>query len=205
MDTQTRRTYQSDMDDQSAIYVYNGGKLTMANAVVLTTGNTSSNDSSSFYGLNAAVLDAGGGSITMTDSKVTTGGSGANGVFSTGAGSLLSFSGGSIAATGNGAHAAMAIRGGAMILTDVDMDTSGAGASAIATDRRGRNLRPHHRRHHRRRAYGVLRRDASGQQLAGRQDLPARRRRQPDAGTVTILSIIMRSLKKPHALPIAID
>jgi hypothetical protein len=40
MDTQTRRAYPSDVDDQSAIYVYNGGKLTLANAVVLTAGNT---------------------------------------------------------------------------------------------------------------------------------------------------------------------
>ena len=136
-DSQTGKTYSASGTDQSAIYVENGGRLTMGNAIVVTTGNSSSNDQSSFVGLNAAVLAAGSGRIDLSDSQVTTSGDGANGVFSTGANSLLNFSRGKITATGDGAHAAMATQSGTMILTDVDMDTSGASASAVATDRGG--------------------------------------------------------------------
>jgi hypothetical protein len=46
-------TYTSTTTDVSAVYVTNGGNLTLANPTITTSGDTSSLDDSSFYGLNA--------------------------------------------------------------------------------------------------------------------------------------------------------
>ncbi|MFN8379949.1 MAG: hypothetical protein U0452_14895, partial [Anaerolineae bacterium] len=83
-DTTNGLTYASSSDDQSALCIINGGGLTANDAVVTKTGETSSSDESSFYGLNAAVLVGAGSSLAMNGGTVTTNGSGTNGVFSTG-------------------------------------------------------------------------------------------------------------------------
>ena len=136
-DSQTGQTYTATHTDESAVYVINGGSLTLTDSTVTTSGNTSSTDNSSFLGLNAGVLAASGSTISMSNSQVTTSGTGANGVFSTGSGSTVTLSNVKIVATGDGGHAVMATQGGVMIVTNVDMTTSGGSASAIATDRGG--------------------------------------------------------------------
>ena len=136
-ETISGRTFIASDTDESAIYVANGGALTLTDATITTTGNTSSSDSSSFYGVNAAVLVASGGAIHLSNSAITTEGEGANGVFATGEGSSVTLSDVTINAVGNGAHAVMATLGGAMTLTHVDMTTAGASSGAIATDRGG--------------------------------------------------------------------
>jgi hypothetical protein len=117
--------------------VTGSGKLALTNATITTSGNPSSQDSSSFYGLNAAVLAADGGTIDLSDSTVTTTGTGANGVFATGDGSAVNLSNVTIQASADGAHAVMATAGGTMTLSNVDMTTAGGSSSAIATDRGG--------------------------------------------------------------------
>jgi hypothetical protein len=136
-DTQSGQAYSAANTDESAVYVNNGGNLTLTDSTVTTTGNTSSTDNSSFHGLNAGVLAANSSTLSMSSSQVTTSGTGANGVFSTDSGSTVTLSNVKITATGDGGHAVMATQGGTMVLTDVDMSTAGASASAIATDRGG--------------------------------------------------------------------
>jgi hypothetical protein len=136
-DTQTGQTYSASTSDETAVYVNNGGSLTLSDSIVISTGNTSSTDNSSFYGLNAAVLAAGGSSINMSNSQVKTSGTGANGIFSTGTNSNVSLSNLKITATGDGGHAVMATQGGSMTITNTDMSTTGGSSSAIATDRGG--------------------------------------------------------------------
>jgi hypothetical protein len=136
-ETQLDQTYSASNEDQSAVYVINGGNLTLTNATVTTTGNTSSNDNSSFYGLNAGVLATSGSTINMLSSSVVTSGTGANGVFATGSGTSVTLSNVTITATGNGGHGAMASDGGSLTLDSVDITTSGANAAPIATDRGG--------------------------------------------------------------------
>ncbi len=55
-----------DAEDVSAVYVTNGGNLTLKNPTINTSGNTSSQINSSFYGLNAAVLATKGSALTIT-------------------------------------------------------------------------------------------------------------------------------------------
>ena len=52
----TNQTYSATSDDESGVYVTGGGTLTLTNSTVTTSGNTTPEDSSSFYGLNAGVL-----------------------------------------------------------------------------------------------------------------------------------------------------
>lgn len=136
-ETKANQTYTATETDQSGVWVANGGNLTLTNSTITTSGNTSSDDSSSFYGLNAAVLAASGSTIHLSDSTVTTSGTGANGVFATGSGSVATVSNVTIKATADGGHGVMATNGGSLTLTNVNMDTAGAHGAAIATDRGG--------------------------------------------------------------------
>lgn len=131
------RPFTSDTEDTSAIWVKKNGRLTVSNPTVQTTGNTSSNDGSSFFGLNAAVLASEGGRITLDKGSVSTTGSGANGLFATGKGSLIVATGVDIRATGSGGHGAMTSNDGAMVLERCTIFTTEAHGAPIATDRGG--------------------------------------------------------------------
>jgi hypothetical protein len=135
--SETGQTYPSTAADESAILVSNSGSLTLTKATVTKSGDSSSTDSSSFYGLNAAVLASSGARLDLSDSSITSNGIGANAAFSTGSGSSVSLSNVTIHATGDGAHAVMATQAGSMTLTNVNMTTTGGSSSAIATDRGG--------------------------------------------------------------------
>jgi hypothetical protein len=75
--------------DQTVVFVTNGGDLTLAQATISSSGNSSSTESSSFYGLNAAVIPITGGTLDLFDSTIDTTGIGANDDFSGGAGSSV--------------------------------------------------------------------------------------------------------------------
>lgn len=64
--TKSNETLTASGKDQSAVIVSNGASLTLSNDKIETSGGSSSMDSSSFYGLNAAVLaKAGGKTISL--------------------------------------------------------------------------------------------------------------------------------------------
>jgi hypothetical protein len=133
--TESDQTYTASNEDQSGVYVTNGGTLTLNNVTVTTSGNTSSDENSSFYGLNAGVLAGPGSTITMSGGSISTTGTGANGAFAVGEGSVVNLSDLTINATGDGGHGVMATQGGEMNLTNVNMTTTGAHSAPIATDR----------------------------------------------------------------------
>lgn len=113
----------------------NSGSLTLENPTITTSGNTSSQDNSSFYGLNAGLLATDSGKVTVTGGTITTTGTGANGAFATGSGSSVTLSNMTIRASADGGHAVMATQAGTMNITNVNMTTTGGSSSAIATDR----------------------------------------------------------------------
>ncbi len=126
--------------DQSGIFVYNAGTLTVGTVNVTTSGNASSVDNSSQYGFNAGILAGtssgsnGKGTITITGSanSIVTNGNAANGLFATNSGSSISMNGGSITTTGPFAHGVDVTYGGAITLNNVNITTYGAGC--LATD-----------------------------------------------------------------------
>jgi hypothetical protein len=135
--SESGQTYTAANEDQSGVYVTNSGNLSLDNVTVTTSGNTSSDENSSFYGLNAGVLAASGSTIAMDGGSISTTGTGANGAFATGEGTIVNLTDVTITASGDGGHGVMATLGGVMNLTNVDMTTSGAHSAPIATDRGG--------------------------------------------------------------------
>ncbi|HWQ65035.1 MAG TPA: hypothetical protein VN429_11505, partial [Methanospirillum sp.] len=127
--------YMSDKTDTSAIYVTNKGSLTLTNPIISTTGNTSNNDASSFYGLNGAVLANNASTVKISGGTITSTGTGANGAIPTGEGTSISLDNLTITASGNGGHGVMATLGGTLTLVDVNVITSGKNGAPIATDR----------------------------------------------------------------------
>ena len=125
----------ADEEDQSAVYAINGADVSLENVTIITTGDSTSNDKSSFYGLNAGVLAASGSVVHMSGGSIGTSGRDANGAFASGENSLVNLSDMTINATGGGAHGVMATLGGEMILTNVNINTSGRSSAPIATDR----------------------------------------------------------------------
>lgn len=134
-ETQDGESYNTSNADQSAILVTNGGSLTLTNGTIASSGDSSSSDNSSFYGLNAVVLANSASRVDIANSTVTSSGAGANGVFAEGSGTTITLTDVTINATGQYAHGVMATNGGTMTLTNVDMSTSGASSGVIATDR----------------------------------------------------------------------
>jgi uncharacterized protein (TIGR03437 family) len=134
--SQSNQSYSASATDTSGVWVTNSGALTLINPIIVTSGNTSSTDSSSFTGLNAGLLVT-SGSATVTGGTITTTGTGANGAFAYNTGSILSLTKTTINATGDGGHAVMATGGATLIVSNVNMTTTGGSSSAIATDRGG--------------------------------------------------------------------
>ncbi len=134
-ETEVDGAYDSAEDDVSAICLIDGASLILENPTITKTGDTSSADSSSFYGLNAAVLVGSGSTISIAGGSIVTDGDGTNGAFATGTGSTVILSDMTIEAVGDGAHAVMATLEGTMILDNVVMYTTGAHSGAVATDR----------------------------------------------------------------------
>ncbi|MDD1729308.1 MAG: PKD domain-containing protein [Methanospirillum sp.] len=130
-------SYRSNTDDLSAVYVTNYGNLSLSNCSLYTTGNTSSQENSSFYGLNGGLVANNGSHVTMMGGSITTTGTGANAAIPTGSGTSISLSNVSISASGNGGHGVMATLGATLSLSYVSIVTSGTNAAPLATDRGG--------------------------------------------------------------------
>lgn len=133
--TRSDMTINATEPDQSGVMVSDSGTLSLTKSKITASGNTSSQDSSSFVGLNAAILATGASTINLTDSTVTTTGTGANGTFAVGEKSTVALSNVIIDASADGAHGVMATKGGTVTLKDVDITTRGQSSGALATDR----------------------------------------------------------------------
>ena len=125
--------------DQSGIFAYNSGNLTVDTVNITTSGNASNADKAGKYGVNAGVLAGTATSrgtvlISGNSNQIVTSGSVANGLFATYSGSSITMLGGRILCTGFNAHGVNVTFGGSIILSNVDVTTWGANASALATD-----------------------------------------------------------------------
>jgi hypothetical protein len=134
--TLTGQTFTSSTNDLSAVKV-TGGTLNLSNSTISSSGNTSSTDNSSFYGLNAVILaytSNGTAVINSSGNTITSTGTGANGIFAYGTASATSENDIFIH-TGDGGHAIMCSGGGTITVVNDSAVTSGASSSTIATDR----------------------------------------------------------------------
>jgi hypothetical protein len=127
--------YSSTLSDESAVKV-TGGTLTLTDCTITKSGNTSSSDNSSFYGLNAAVLASGNSStVYISGGSITTSATGANAVVAYG--STVVVSDATINCSGQYSRGIHATNGGKIMAYDLIASTTGANSSVIATDKGG--------------------------------------------------------------------
>lgn len=130
------KSYSSDGTDENAVHVTDGAEVTLLDATVARESEDSEGgDSSSFYGIGAAILTTDGISY-VSGSKVTTNAAGGAGIFSYGDGTTY-VSDTTIATekdTSGGIHVA---GGGKLYAWDVTATTEGNSSAAIRSDRGG--------------------------------------------------------------------
>lgn len=133
---------QSDQDitatdqDESIIRVINGGNYTLSNSTLTKSGgDTSSEDSSNFYGVNAGVVAEAGSQINLEGSTITTSADGSNGVFATGEGATINVSNVTIKTTANSSRGLDATLKGTVNGKNVNITTEGIHCAGLATDR----------------------------------------------------------------------
>ncbi|MNB88271.1 hypothetical protein D3C75_352800 [compost metagenome] len=120
--------------DSSVVKVTANGNLTLNNVTLTKTGGTSSEDDSNDYGLNAALLAAGGSIVTLNDSSITTAANGSNAVFASGAGSTVNLSGVTITTAQDSSRGLDATGAGTINATNTNITTAGTHSASIATD-----------------------------------------------------------------------
>lgn len=134
--TTTGKTYSSTGTDENAVHVTDGAKVTLKDATVSRESEDSQGgDSSSFYGIGAAVLTTDGISY-ISGSKITTNANGGAGIFAYGDGTTY-VSDTTISTkkdTSGGLHVA---GGGKLFAWDVTATTQGESSAAIRSDRGG--------------------------------------------------------------------
>jgi hypothetical protein len=133
--TSSSQTFAASNTDENSVKITDSGSFILSDSTVTKTGDTSSNESSDFYGLNAAVLAESGGIIELNNCTVSTNANGANGIFSTGLGSSITLSNVKINTTADGSRGVDATQTGNITCTNVDISTEGQHCAAIATDR----------------------------------------------------------------------
>lgn len=128
-------TLTSTEADESVVVSENGGNATITNAVISKTGNSSNTSNSEFYGLNAGVLAKANSTINISDSTISTSGSGANALFSTGSNAKIIANNVKIATTGDSSRGLDATYGGIIEANNIEISTQGSHCAAVATDR----------------------------------------------------------------------
>ena len=130
-DSKAGGSYASSAADENAVLVQNAGMFTMESAVVEKSGDAEAAFSN---GSNAAVCVLTQGRLTMTGSTVITGARGGFGLFVSGAGSELTFSGGSVSTSGESSPALSAKDGGVISYSGGSLITEGTDSPCVLLD-----------------------------------------------------------------------
>ncbi len=129
-------TYTSSTADENAILVKNGGNLTLTDAIITKTGDSSNTESSEFYGINAGILVTEGSTATISGANISTDAAGSNAVFATGTDAKIYISDSTVTTTGgSSARGLDATYGGYIEADNVTITTQGGSCAALATDR----------------------------------------------------------------------
>ena len=131
-------TYTSSNDDENAIRAEGDTTATLDNVTVEKTGGSaSSNDASSFYGLNAAILALDNATLTINGGTVTATTEGSNGVFAYD-GATINIADTVVNVSGGNAGGIEVAGGGTMVATNLTVNATVK--AAIRSDRGGGNL-----------------------------------------------------------------
>ena len=130
------KTITSSKEDESVLLVKDKAKAQVSKSQLnKTSGDTTNDGQSNFYGLNAAVVSQNGSTLSLKDVVINTSADGSNAVFSTGEGSSISAKNITIHTTENSSRGLDATYGGVITASNVDITTEGAHCASFATDR----------------------------------------------------------------------
>ncbi|MBR4748839.1 MAG: Ig domain-containing protein [Abditibacteriota bacterium] len=147
--SQTREDeyYTSSKANQNSLLISTAGTVTLNDTITDKTGDSSSGDDCNFYGINSGIMCKGGGVTYINGGSVTTGATGANGIFSYGGNSGMNGAAGDgttvivtdtvITTTGDSSGGIMTTGGGITEAYDLYISTSGTSSAPIRTDRGG--------------------------------------------------------------------
>jgi hypothetical protein len=130
------KTFSSDKANESVLRVGKGAKLSTDDVTVKKLGgNTTSEEQSNFYGLNAAVAVDAGGTANISGGSVFTNAEGANAIFAYGKEAKITIDNLNIDTQKNSSRGLDATYGGSINASNVTISTKGAHCAALATDR----------------------------------------------------------------------
>jgi hypothetical protein len=133
-------TYSTSTADQNSICVTGTSSyLTLIDPTIASSAATTVDGDSSWYGLDAAVLDYNGGVLTINGGTITTSGDGGNMVYSYGTG-MVTISNATIQGTSSSAsneHGIYAAGAGTIVANNVTASSQGPASSIVATDNGG--------------------------------------------------------------------
>lgn len=133
-------TITSSKANTSALYFRNSSKGILRNLNLQKIGgNTTSEEGSNFFGLNAVLLGTEESEVQVENSQIFSNADGANAVFATGIGTKISLKGVKVETTMNSSRGVDATEGGYIEGTGLVISTRGAHSAGIATDR-GRGI-----------------------------------------------------------------
>ena len=128
--------YETSTQDESAIKTSDGGNLTLENATITKTGDSTNTENSEFYGVNAGVLTTSNSTTTIKNSTITTNAKGANAVFATGENAKVYVYDTTIKTTGESSSRGLdSTYGGYIEADNVTISTEGGSCATLATDR----------------------------------------------------------------------
>ena len=132
----TTETVENSEDGGHAI-TGDGEEASWSGTAVTKTGDSDQGDEADFYGDNAAIYAANGGTLNLSNMVVETDGTHANAVFSYGEGTIVNVSDSYIETSGNCSGGIMTTGGGIMNAENLTINTSGNSSAAIRSDRGG--------------------------------------------------------------------
>ena len=133
-------TIEAAESGQNAGLATNGGKLDLANATLVKSGDDTDPDRCNFYGANAIVLAVNEASQAIVrDSALTASSEGSNGLFATDKATIFA-NNTTIETTADSARGLDATYGGTIVANGLTVSTQGDHCASIATDRGGGNI-----------------------------------------------------------------
>jgi len=143
----TSGEYSSETANENAILVNGNIETTLSNISVNKTGDSDGGDTTSFYGINSAILAKSGATLAIKDSTIITNATGANGTFSYGGsattnnsssdGTTINIYNSKITTSKDNSGGIMTTGGGTTNAYNLTINTAGTSSAAIRTDRGG--------------------------------------------------------------------
>ena len=133
-ETSSNETITSENTDENTVLLRNGAHVTMNQAILTKSGDTSNGDNSNFNGLNAVLL-ANNSTAILSHLVIASDAEGANAIFATGSDSHIQIAHTKIHTTHNSSRGLDATYNGNIHAAYMDITTEGAHCAALATDR----------------------------------------------------------------------